>query len=70
MNEIVTQNIQVILPAPDYRADPKAFGFVNTLMGLNEFHAALTARTGKRRQVTEQPEDHSASQIKQVCCVL
>ena len=54
MNEIVTENIQVILPAPDYRANPKAFGFVKTLTGLNELHAVLIARTGKRRQVTQQ----------------
>lgn len=69
MNEIVTENIQVTLPAPDYRAEPKTFGFVKTLTGLNKFHVAPIARSGKRRQVTQQPEDHSASQIKQACSV-
>lgn len=65
VNETVTENIQVILPPRDCRADPKAFGVVKTVTGLNEFHAAPIARTGKRRQVTQQPEDNSASQIKQ-----
>ena len=39
------------------------------LTGLNEFRATPTARTGKRRQATQQPEDHGTSQIKQECWV-
>lgn len=53
VKETVTENIQVILPAPDHRADPKGFGFVKTFTVLNWFHAAPIARTGMRRQVTQ-----------------
>lgn len=49
MKEIITGNMQVVLPATDHRADPKVFGFVKTFTELNGLHAASIARTGMRR---------------------